>query len=439
MDNAETIDITSDAFARRLANLLKDRRETSGATLRQLARASDRAFDTRFLRAAEDGRAELDEQTVCELAALYGAELAEILPSRLPLRIEADEDAERGVIATSGITARFDPRDPDSLLTSYLLLVRQLRAQQSEPLIDLRREDVDTIAEFLHEPGPSVVERLSTLMGATQLQRRAMVGMFIAGAIVIGLAGSGVAALAGGSDAPSRPAAIVAPVESTFATGSPPTTVTAIAISATGTTSDATTISTTGTGSSDTAVSATRGIGDAAGDLAATGPTRATLPSGEPLGGAPGAVKPPATTPTTTPTPTQAIVPNTSPAPVSAAPSVPAAPSPGDPTPTAGSPGTSGGAPAPDVATGEPPVPQEPTAAVGEPPSPPTTSPPPEPELTIPDLPYDPPATTTPATVATTAPPPAPANDPGPATGPPPVPTTHQVATGEPPVPPAEP
>jgi transcriptional regulator with XRE-family HTH domain len=199
MSNTEMIDIASAAFARRLANLLRDRREIRGVTMRELARRSGGGFTARQLRAFEDGRAELHEQVVCEVAALYEAELADILPTRLPLRIDDRGREGAAVISTSGISAAFDPSNHDSLLVTYLLLVRQLRAQERAPFIDLRREDVEAIAEYLGEPGPTVMERLSTLMGVTQLQRRAMAGMFIAGAIVVGLAGSGVAALGAGS------------------------------------------------------------------------------------------------------------------------------------------------------------------------------------------------------------------------------------------------
>ena len=160
MGSSQTIDITGEAFARRLANLLADRRKVTGATLRELSHRDGRPFSVRFLRRVEEARAELDEETICELADLYGVDLAEILPSRLPLRIP-----EPGVLATSGITVHFEEGDADSLLTTYLVLVRQLRAQEREPMIDLRREDVDTIAEYLHQPGASIVERLGALDG----------------------------------------------------------------------------------------------------------------------------------------------------------------------------------------------------------------------------------------------------------------------------------
>ena len=43
MTDSGTVDIHSDAFARRLANLLAQRRRERGTSLRKLARASGRA------------------------------------------------------------------------------------------------------------------------------------------------------------------------------------------------------------------------------------------------------------------------------------------------------------------------------------------------------------------------------------------------------------
>jgi len=430
MGSSETIDIKSDAFARRLANLLRDRRETSGATVRELAKASDRAFNPKFLRAVEDVRAELDEQTVCELAALYGAELADILPSRLPLRIEtAGSSTTGGVISTSGISAEFDPRSRDSLLTSYLFLVRQLRAQEREPIIDLRREDVEVIAEYLHEPGPTVLERLSTLMGATQLQRRAMAGMFIAGAIVIGLAGSGVAAFtdnfpgSGGSGATADTAATVS--------------VTTVAVGL----REGLVVSTDTDerpSRDDVAIDSDPAVdGDAAAatdaDADVDPPVR---PFGEPFDGFPRAF-PPVTTAvavTVLATPVRPSPPATTAANTSN----------GAEQPPVGTTNTGGGSGDGDVATDTPPPPPAPDVAVGEPP---VATDPPEtvPDVIIPDLPFDPPATAPPATdaPATTEAPPttaapatteAPAETVAPPTNPPD--TTEQVATGQPPVPP---
>ena len=184
------IDLTSPAFARRLAHVLAERRRQRGLSLRKLARQSDHAFTARDLHELEAARAELDEHRIESVVKLYGADIDEILRERVGLAIRST-----GVLSTSGLSAPFIPNDSTSLLLTYLKLIRQLRAQQQAPAIELRREDVEVLAEFIGETGSSIVDRLGALMGATMTQRRAMAGMFLAGAVVIGLAGGSVAAI----------------------------------------------------------------------------------------------------------------------------------------------------------------------------------------------------------------------------------------------------
>lgn len=210
MTDSGTVDIHSVAFARRLASLLAQRRRQRGTTLRKLARASGRAFTAHELRALEEGRAPIDAQRLSAVAQLYGADLELITRERLPLEVRP-----AGVLMTGGIAQSFTPGDETSLLTSYLRLVRQLRSAERAPAIELRRDDVEVLADHLGQPGESIVDRLGALMGATVAQRRAMAGLFVSGALVIGLAGGSVAAIGlgsgsgGGSDTtvPGRDAA----------------------------------------------------------------------------------------------------------------------------------------------------------------------------------------------------------------------------------------
>jgi hypothetical protein len=181
----DVLDIASHAFARRFANLLAARRRDEGWRLGELARSSEGRFTVRELKAAELGALELTDDVVGDLATLYGTDLGTILPVRLPLVIDRG-----GVIATGGVEARFDPSDETSLLDAYLRLIRALRSQQREPMIDLRRNDVEALAIYLGDSGDSMVERLGALMGATRGQRSSMSKMFVAGALVIGLATS---------------------------------------------------------------------------------------------------------------------------------------------------------------------------------------------------------------------------------------------------------
>ncbi|MCU1391274.1 MAG: hypothetical protein JWL72_4612 [Ilumatobacteraceae bacterium] len=182
--SSTTIDIESDVFALRLANLLRATRTSSGRSYRGLARASEGRFTREQLRELEEGTATVDEEVVELVSVLYGADLGTILPNRLPVAITS------GVISAGGVRASFVATSSTSLLTAYLRLIRSMRRQKKAPMIALRREDVEVLAEYLDESGETIVDRLTALMGATLTQRTAMATMFATGAIVIGLAGS---------------------------------------------------------------------------------------------------------------------------------------------------------------------------------------------------------------------------------------------------------
>lgn len=183
----DQVDIGSVAFARRLANLLLATRRERRLSLRRLARHSDGTFSHRDLRAWEAGERRPDVPTVLQLTGLYGCDVSAILPARLPVSVEF------GRITAGGIGAPFEPLSSTSLLEAYLRLVRTLRRQKNAPTVELRRDDIEVLAAYLHESGEIVVERLGALMGATRGQRTAMAGLFATGAVVIGLVGTAAA------------------------------------------------------------------------------------------------------------------------------------------------------------------------------------------------------------------------------------------------------
>lgn len=180
----ESVDITSEAFRLRLANLLVATRTRNGLGVGHVAKLSDGRFDRRDLRAFERAERPLDETTVDELAALYRCDLGEILPLRLPVVISSNR------VSAGGVHQEFDPANPQALLSAYLLLVRTLRHERRTPVVDLRRDDVEVLAGFLHEPRENVVHQLATLMHATQTKRTAMIGVLASGAAVVGLVGT---------------------------------------------------------------------------------------------------------------------------------------------------------------------------------------------------------------------------------------------------------
>ena len=187
MAETPAIDITSTAFALRLANLLKATRKERSERIGQLARASTGDYARRDLREYERGVRALDDISIDELTQLYRCDLGAILPQRLPVTIAAHR------ISAGGVNLDFEPNADDALLNAYLGLVRTLRRQRHTLVVDLRRDDLEVLAGYLDQPRESVLHRLATLMNASQRKRTAMVGVLASGAAVIGLVGTAVA------------------------------------------------------------------------------------------------------------------------------------------------------------------------------------------------------------------------------------------------------
>lgn len=195
----ESIDITSPAFQLRLANLLVATRARRGLGVGNIAKASGGAYSKRALKAFEAGETTLDEATIDELATLYQCDLGTILPLRLPVVVSANR------VSAGGVHEEYDAADPQAVLAAYLSLVRTLRRQKRAPVVDLRRDDVEVLAGFMHIPRETVVHQLATLMHATQTKRTAMVGVLATGAVVVGLVGTVAAVGVGDSSPPPDP------------------------------------------------------------------------------------------------------------------------------------------------------------------------------------------------------------------------------------------
>ncbi len=180
MGGYDEIDITSAGFARRFGAILASHRTRTRQYLWRLARHSGGQLTVDDLTAIEAGDVPLDRELVDLLSRLYGVDLDELLPPRVRLAI-----SPLGTITGNGVEVTFDPADDDAMLEAYLQLVRTMRDQLDRKVIELRREDVDVLADHLLQPGSWIVNELARLMGANERERRAMEAMFIAGASVI--------------------------------------------------------------------------------------------------------------------------------------------------------------------------------------------------------------------------------------------------------------
>ncbi len=110
-----------------------------------------------------------------------------------------------GSLCAGSAHTTFYVDDRESLLHSYLVLIRKLRGQQRQSTITLRGEDISVLAEHLGTNEERILEDLLDRMGATRAQRKALLALFAAGVLTIVATGSvalDAAAVGAGEQAP---------------------------------------------------------------------------------------------------------------------------------------------------------------------------------------------------------------------------------------------
>jgi hypothetical protein len=197
MSHNPLLDSADAGTTARMARLLHNHRKDRGWSTRRLSKLSNGAWSARDLKLVEEGRWPLDQANFAELAALYEVDATAVLPSRTPLVID------KGLISIGAMASTYSIGNLDSLLKSYLLLVRRMRGQQRVAVVDLRRADLEILSAHLELSAEEISGRLGELMGVTAAQRSSMSSMFTTGTAVIVLTTSD--AVAAATEAPSRP------------------------------------------------------------------------------------------------------------------------------------------------------------------------------------------------------------------------------------------
>jgi hypothetical protein len=207
------VDVSSAAFASRFAALSRTTRRRSRRSLRAVARSGGGRWSRADLKAVEAGSMPLDDDRVESLALLYGLDVEAVLPERTVPRVSESE------VVIGGIAVPYDASDPDSLYVAYLELVRELRSEQREAIVHIRRSDVETLAAAVADSEEAVISRLGALMGVTRSQQRALVLMLASGAVIITIAGGVIALSPGTSEGdPATPAHVPPAVAEAFET-----------------------------------------------------------------------------------------------------------------------------------------------------------------------------------------------------------------------------
>ena len=195
--------IAPEVRARRTATMLVAARVQRGFSLRTMARRSGGVFTRDQLREIESGAVDLDRATTESLAVLYGCDLEVLFSPRRPVAVDA------GVVSAAGRSEAVEGEGLHAVLAAYLRLVRALRGVLANAVVELRRDDIDSLAVALQTSPDSVLEHLAEMLGAHRDERAGVLGLYRNGATVIGIVGTAVAA---GSGIASRAALVRGPL-----------------------------------------------------------------------------------------------------------------------------------------------------------------------------------------------------------------------------------
>ena len=148
---------------RRLGALLSESRSRQGATLADVAEASNGRFSFATLASVERGTTALTEKELSKVAELYGVQADSLIPTRSRLVVDLEEG--RMWVAQTRHKARLDGRSTThDVLARYLSMVYCMREIDPGTKITLRVEDLDVLGAALSTGVDRVAADLEALM-----------------------------------------------------------------------------------------------------------------------------------------------------------------------------------------------------------------------------------------------------------------------------------
>ena len=143
-----------------VAARLLEARERADLTL--AAAASATGLLPSYVKALEDGRRRPLPAEVDRLAHAYGADLADLLPARRPVEV----DARRVSVAGQSRELR-DAADEREVYAAYLFLLYAVRGAAPGERVRLRASDVELLSQVVGDDADTIERRLVELMGCT--------------------------------------------------------------------------------------------------------------------------------------------------------------------------------------------------------------------------------------------------------------------------------
>lgn len=142
---------------RRLGRMLRERRETFGYSVEDMARRSRARFSAAQIVELESGNYPLDDMSVEALSLLYEFNSSPATPQRSRLIVDPDE-------YFPGAGEAMDEYSIDRLLCRYMGLLYIMRQRPVGEALPLREKDLSAIGEAFGVSDEHVQDRLQTLM-----------------------------------------------------------------------------------------------------------------------------------------------------------------------------------------------------------------------------------------------------------------------------------
>lgn len=180
---------------RRLGALLKQRRESHGYTLDDMARRSIGQFTVMELAGIEAGDTNLDDDSLEALSLLYEFNSTPPIPQRSRLIIASDEEIPVAV----GLEVD-DPATSHLVMSRYLALLYLLRNLSVGDDLPLRGDDLAVLADAYGLSAEDIAEKLGALVSnleelADQVERLRRRLVVPAAGLLVGPTPSGVLVL----------------------------------------------------------------------------------------------------------------------------------------------------------------------------------------------------------------------------------------------------
>lgn len=152
----------------RFGELLNQKRTELGLDFQDLIEGSELDISAKYLKKVEHGSKQLTDEQMDQIAQIYGLKLGFGIPEHKILRVDPYSNsiiAERNLI-------HYQNNDTESILKRYLSLVYLMRGQTPGTAINVRKTDIEVLADSLNMEHQDVENKLNQMIKDKKVELR---------------------------------------------------------------------------------------------------------------------------------------------------------------------------------------------------------------------------------------------------------------------------